>query len=155
MSYLCWKLCFGSKKHRWKHVCGKTYHIRKVGVGGSGRAPKKKKRVLVSFPHSATPLVFMHPMWVFYIYSITYTCVSTNAQSSTIYRRHPFAFAFMTPFPTDLLFYSCFSINGRIYWSDNSACPPVHSPPNLLTHLHSDARSLIRIKGQRKRWKRR
>ena len=29
----------------------KTYHIRKVG-----RAPKKKKRVLVSFPRSATPL---------------------------------------------------------------------------------------------------
>jgi len=36
---------------------GKTYHIRKVEGGGvSTGALKKKKRVLVSFPHSATPL---------------------------------------------------------------------------------------------------
>jgi len=35
----------------------KTYHIRKVQGGGvSTIALKKKKRVLVSFPHSATPL---------------------------------------------------------------------------------------------------
>jgi len=37
---------------------GKTYHIRKVEGGGvSTGALKKKKRVLVSFPHSATPLL--------------------------------------------------------------------------------------------------
>jgi len=37
---------------------GKTYFIRKVGVqgGGSSRTLKKKKQVLVSFPHSTTPL---------------------------------------------------------------------------------------------------
>jgi hypothetical protein len=35
----------------------KTYSIRKVGGGrGSSWTPKKKKRVLVFFPHSATPL---------------------------------------------------------------------------------------------------
>jgi len=35
----------------------KTYHIRKVQGGGvSTVALKKKKRVLVSFPHPATPL---------------------------------------------------------------------------------------------------
>ena len=38
----------------------KTYSIRKVGVGGgSSGTLKKKKRVLVSFPHSATPLPMM------------------------------------------------------------------------------------------------
>jgi len=37
---------------------GKTYHIRKVEGGGvSTGALKKKKQVLVSFPHSATPLL--------------------------------------------------------------------------------------------------
>ena len=36
---------------------GKTYYIRKVRGGGVSSGPlKKKKRVLVSFPHSATPL---------------------------------------------------------------------------------------------------
>ena len=36
---------------------GKTYSIRKVEGGGvSSRPLKKKKRVLVSFPRSATPL---------------------------------------------------------------------------------------------------
>ena len=42
---------------------GKTYSIRKVegggGVGGQAELWKKKKWVLVSFPHSATPLVKM------------------------------------------------------------------------------------------------
>ena len=38
---------------------GKTYSIRKVeGGGGSSGTLKKKKRVLVSFPHSATPLLY-------------------------------------------------------------------------------------------------
>ena len=38
---------------------GKTYFIRKVwGGGGSSRTLKEKKGVLVSFPHSATPLHF-------------------------------------------------------------------------------------------------
>ena len=36
VSYLWWKLCFGSKKHCWKHICGKKYHIRKLGGGGGG-----------------------------------------------------------------------------------------------------------------------
>ena len=36
---------------------GKTYSIRKVGGGGVVKqTSEKKKRVLVSFPHSATPL---------------------------------------------------------------------------------------------------
>ena len=36
---------------------GKTYSVRKVEGGGvSSRPLKEKKRVLVSFPHSATPL---------------------------------------------------------------------------------------------------
>ena len=35
----------------------KTYHLRKVGGGGGVRqGSEKKKRVLVSFPCSATPL---------------------------------------------------------------------------------------------------
>ena len=53
------KTIFWLQKPFWKHICGKTYYIRKV-LGGrvSGRAPKKKKWVLVSFPHSATPLGF-------------------------------------------------------------------------------------------------
>ena len=40
-----------------KTSMGKTYYIRKVRGGGVSSGPlKKKKRVLVSFPHSATPL---------------------------------------------------------------------------------------------------
>ena len=46
---------------------GKTYSIRKVGVCGGGGSSLgqadlwKKKSVLISFPHSATPLGWM---WV-------------------------------------------------------------------------------------------
>jgi len=52
------------KKQKQKKVpenmsMGKTYFIRKVGGGrGSSRTLKKKKQVLVSFPHSATPLYY-------------------------------------------------------------------------------------------------
>ena len=45
-----------SKKKK-KTSMGKTYYIRKVRGGGVSSGPlKKKKQVLVSFPHSATPL---------------------------------------------------------------------------------------------------
>ena len=54
------KLSFGSKNHSENIYMEKTYYIRKV-LGGrvSGRTLKKKKWVLVSFPHSATPLLVL------------------------------------------------------------------------------------------------
>ena len=53
VSYLCWKLCFGSKKHIYVE---KTYHIRKVGGGGVRQGSEKKKASVGLFS------TFRHPL---------------------------------------------------------------------------------------------